>query len=457
MTQSPFDSSSGSILRRLLAAGLLMQMLAGPTLGQTTNLRVAAGRPGHFGPCNPGIAINPKRPNHMVMVMAESTGSNGNPDARTMRNQVYLSEDFGRNWRTRRLSSRYGDFGHPGVLADEEGTYYYFHLSDPQKLGWESRMVLDRVVCQKSLLLGRWSRGSSIGHNPPRQQDKASAVFDEHSGRLYVTWTQHSKYGSFDPLDSAHILFAYSNDRGRSWTPAVRINQFGGNCQDQGQTPAGAMPAVGPNGTVYAAWAYNEKIYFDRSSDGGLSWLRQDVVAAEQPGGWAFGVPGIGRTNGLPTTACDLSYGPYHGNIYISWTDQRNGSHDTDVWLVRSTDGGRSWSEPLRVNDDGPTTAGAHQFMSRMAVDPITGIIYIVFYDRRNSSSLDTEVYLAVSNDGGQSFNNQRISERPFVPAADRFIGNYIGLAVYGNYVRPVWTRLDDGVPSIWTALLDFR
>ena len=428
-----------------------------PVFAQQGNLLIHTGKSGSFGPCNPYIAINPKRPNHMALVLTRITDNSSGPESATVRNQVFLSQDFGQNWNQKRLRSRYGDFGYPSILADNEGTYYYFHLSDPQRRGWESKLVLDRIVCQKSQFLGRWSRGTGIGHNPPRQHDKPGVAFDEYSGRIYLTWTQYDRYGSANPGDSAHILFSYSNDRGKSWTPPIRINQFGGNCLDQGQTPSGAIPATGPSGAVYVSWAYDGKIYFDRSLDGGVTWMRRDVVVADQSGGWSFDIPGLGRTNGLPSTSCDMSYGPFHGNIYVSWTDQRNGENDTDVWISRSADGGLNWSEPLRVNDDQPTMTGAHQFMSRMAVDPITGIIYIVFYDRRNSENLETEVYLAISNDGGRTFSNQRISESAFVPDSDHFLGNYIGIAVYGNLVRPVWTRMDRGVLSVWTALLDLR
>ncbi|MEZ5146518.1 MAG: sialidase family protein [Bacteroidales bacterium] len=68
----------------------------------------------------------------------------------------------------------------------------------------------------------------------------------------------------------------------------------------------------------------------------------------------------INRCNGLPITVCDLSGGPNNGTIYINWSDQSNGEDDTDVWVVKSTDGGDTWSEPMRVNDDPP---GKQQFL----------------------------------------------------------------------------------------------
>ena len=166
------------------------------------------------------------------------------------------------------------------------------------------------------------------------------------------------------------------------------------------------------------------KIYFDRSTDGGVTWLKKDVEVADQPGGWHPNVPGFGKATGAPVSGCDISYGEHHGTIYVNWSDQRNGENDTDIWLAKSTDKGDSWSEPIRVNDDEVVMMGRHQCYNWMAVDPITGHIYVVFYDRRNHSDLKTDVYLAISIDGGASFTNEIISEKPFEANADIYMGS---------------------------------
>ncbi|MBI5627291.1 MAG: hypothetical protein HY953_00100 [Candidatus Rokubacteria bacterium] len=60
---------------------------------------------------------------------------------------------------------------------------------------------------------------------------------------------------------------------------------------------------------MYVAWSNRSKIWFDRSTDGGATWLTNDIFVSDQPGGWDYGIPGIYRANGLPVTACDLSGG----------------------------------------------------------------------------------------------------------------------------------------------------
>jgi hypothetical protein len=141
-------------------------------------------------------------------------------------------------------------------------------------------------------------------------------------------------------------------------------------------------------------------------------------LVAAQPGGWNFRIPGLNRSNGLPVTVCDHSNGKFSGNLYVVWADQRNGETDTDIWVSRSSDRGEHWSEPLRINGDAP---GRHNFLPWATVDPVSGYLYVVYYDRRNHSDDHTDVYLAVSKDGGNNFFNIRISQRPFLPYSTLF------------------------------------
>jgi Neuraminidase (sialidase) len=146
----------------------------------------------------------------------------------------------------------------------------------------------------------------------------------------------------------------------------------------------------------------------------------------------------------------------------VNWTDDRNGPDDNDVWLVYSDDQGNSWTEPIRVNDD---PAGAQQFFTWMDVDDATGHIHIVFYDRRDAikrfpdvrmkPSWNTEVYVASSYDGGDTWKNLKVSTKSFRPNPKQFFGDYNNISAYDGVVRPIWTRNDEGILSVWTAILD--
>ncbi|UOQ73032.1 T9SS type A sorting domain-containing protein [Hymenobacter cellulosilyticus] len=393
-------------------------------------------------PNETSIAINPKNTQQLM------AGANIN-------NQ-YTSQDGGRTWTWRTLTSPYSVWGDPVVVVDTTGAFYYFHLSNPGSNSGEFPFI-DRLLVQRTPAVGTpLAYRSYFGLNPPKQQDKEWVAVDPKTNALYATWTEFDSYGSLSSRDSTRIMFTKSTDQAQTWSPPQRIGFYGGDAVDEDNTVEGAVPAVGPNGEIYTAWAGPRGIVFNRSLDKGLTWLPREKTIVSQPGGWDYAVPGIYRANGLPVTACDLSPGPYRGNLYVNWTDQRNGPTDTDVWLARSTDGGQTWSAPTRVNND---PAGRHQFFTWMTVDQKTGYLWFVFYDRRNYTAsptdVRTDVYAARSTDGGLTFQNFRLSQSPFLPNENAFFGDYTNITAYNNVVRPVWTRMDNTQPSVWTALID--
>ncbi|KAA9333153.1 T9SS type A sorting domain-containing protein [Hymenobacter busanensis] len=393
-------------------------------------------------PNETAICINPKNTNELV------AGAN--------LNNQYSSTDGGRTWTWRTLTSPYSVYGDPCVAVDTTGAFYYFHLSNPSGV-FGPFPFIDRLLVQRTASAGApFAYRSFFGLNPPKQQDKEWVNVDRRTNTLYATWSEFDTYGSLSARDSSRILFTKSVDQGLTWTAPRRISKQGGDAVDEDNTVEGAVPAAGPNNEVYCAWAGPQGIVFNRSLDAGATWLPRERLIVAQPGGWDFAVPGIYRANGLPITACDVSRGPHRGTIYVNWSDQRNGPSDTDVWLARSTDGGTTWSAPIRVNNDPP---GRQQFFTWMTVDQATGHLWFVFYDRRNYTAapadVRTDVYGARSTDGGLTFQNFRLSQSPFSPSETEFFGDYSNITAHNNVVRPVWTRMDGTQTSVWTALID--
>ncbi|MFT4663499.1 MAG: hypothetical protein ACI8YQ_002167 [Polaribacter sp.] len=398
-----------------------------------------AGKTG-LGPCEPSIFINPKNPNNIV--------------AGAVLNTYHYSFDAGASWEKGTLESSHGVYGDPCITADLDGNFYYFHLADPDGTNWQSPRILESIIVQKSTDGGKtWNDGAAIGATPPKQQDKEWSCVNPLDNSIYTTWTQFDKYGSKEPDCQSLILFSKSTDGGATWTRPTTLSQFPGNCIDDDNTVEGAVPAAGPNNEVYVAWGFDNKIYFDRSMDSGETWLEKDIVVAAQPGGWDMTIPGVGRANGMPVTRVDLSDSPHRGTIYINWADASNGPDNTDIFVSYSKDNGNSWSTPVKVNND---LTKKHQFFPWMDVDPVTGAIYVVYYDRSAYEDFNTDVVLASSTDGGRTFKNEVISESPFItPGEFVFFGDYNNISAYGGKVRPIWTRYEDKKLSIWTALID--
>lgn len=390
-------------------------------------------------PAEPSVAISLKNKDNIV--------------GAAILDKVYISEDGGKTWTKKRISSTMGVWGDPVLISDKKGDFYYFHLSDPTGKNWASEEILDRIVVQKSTDKGNtWSDGESIGFNHPKDQDKEWAVVDLKSNNIYTSWTQFDDYGSKDSTCYSNIMWSMSSNGGKKWSDAIQMNNLSGDCVDGDKTTEGAVPAVGPDGQLYVTWAYDGRIFLDRSFDKGKTWIRSDIEAVKQEGGWAFDIPGLNRTNGMPILLSDNSYSQYRGSLYLNWADQKNGEDDTDIWFSRSINHGDSWTFPVRVNNDEP---GKHQFLSWMTMDQSTGIIYIVYYDRRDYDDLQTDVYLAYSKDGGRNFSNVKISETPFIPTGDNFFGDYTNISAVDGRIVPIWTRMDDGKTSIITTVIE--
>jgi len=123
-----------------------------------------------------------------------------------------------------------------------------------------------------------------------------------------------------------------------------------------------------------------------------------------------------------------------------------------DIVLVRSTDGGATWSSKLRVNHD---PAGADQAMPNVAVDG-RGRAYVAWYDRRDAANDDSvNTYASVSVDGGTSFGpDLRLSGRScaWVGAPDpqsqlhpgALIGDRVAIAAGDDYGIVAWADLRD-------------
>jgi len=397
---------------------------------QYTNVRVS--NPASTSPEEVTIAVNPANPRNLI------AGAN--------LRFYYSSMDSGQSWIQGQLPA--GTWGDPSVIFDLLGKAYYAHLSNPT-----GGYFIERLIVHRSSDGGlTWSDSVGVGYNPPKQQDKEWMACDitnsPYRNSLYMSWTEFDKYGSRSTLDSSRILFSRSTNGGTTWSSPLRISDEGGNCIDSDSTVEGAVPAVGPNGEVYIAWSGPLGIMFDKSTNGGITFGPDRFVTA-QPGGWDFGIGGISRANGLPITACDVSNSPFRGTVYICWSDQRNGTGNTDVFLIKSKDGGRTWGSIKRVNND---ASSAHQFFPWIAIDQSTGYLYCVFYDRRNTSGNATDVYVARSSDGGESFSNFKVSMASFTPQPSIFFGDYINIASHERRIYPIWMRMDGTNLSVWTA-----
>jgi hypothetical protein len=163
----------------------------------------------------------------------------------------------------------------------------------------------------------------------------------------------------------------------------------------------------------------NNRLKVITSTDGGASFGKAHQVAGysvHNPSRYAWGY--------TPTAnlAVDNGIGPFRDRMYVTWFQTRDSTRGaaTDIMVAYSPDGGTSWSEPVRVNDDPgvlDSTRWAVHVMPTLAVNK-DGIVGILWYDRRdNRNDPGYSVWFSASVDGGASWSpNVKLSEKPMAP-----------------------------------------
>jgi len=128
--------------------------------------------------------------------------------------------------------------------------------------------------------------------------------------------------------------------------------------------------------------------------------------------------PNPGGLLGQVQVATDHSSGPTHGNVYVLASVGPIASDPLDVVFSRSTDGGLTFSTPVRINDD-PAGTDAWQWFGTMSVAP-GGRIDVIWNDTRNSGVENlSELYYSYSYDAGITWS----ANVPISPMFDSHVG----------------------------------
>lgn len=294
-----------------------------------------------------------------------------------------------------------------------------------------------------------WS-SATVAPNPGSLADKNHMWIDNkitspYEGNLYVAWTD------FGGTDDSEIKISRSVNDGVTWSSPLLLSA----AINAGSHNQGVNIQTGPNGEVYAAWAVYDSwpsdetsIGFAKSTNGGATFPAATRIISNIRGIRTTAVSKNHRVNSFPSMAVDISGGPNNGNIYIVWTNVGtpgiNTGTNKSVYMIRSTDGGTSWSNPIRVNQ-GPNLAGKEAYFPWLSCDPVTGVLSVVFYDDRNVGSTQCEVYSAYSPNAGNNWIDFVVSDVAFTPAAipglaSGYMGDYLGITSKAGKIYPCWT-----------------
>ncbi|MEO0260016.1 MAG: hypothetical protein ABIM77_04670 [candidate division WOR-3 bacterium] len=235
------------------------------------------------------------------------------------------------------------------------------------------------------------------------------------------------------------VYFMKSTNGGASFSSPVLINTSGN----------GSMPKKGPNGEIYVMWGldypqnsqYDEGIWIRKSTDGGNTFLPKvhvaDLYVNDNLLPW--------RCYPIPSMDIDMNT----GYIYIVYQSTDPGRTNWDIYFTKSTNGGASFSTPVRVND---ITQG-HQFFPWISCDE-NGKIHVIWYDTR-TGGYNLDVYYAYSEDYGASFSqSMKVNDYTKPPVWQTFIGDYNAIDVKNGVAGVAWCHPapDNSTDDAWFA-----
>jgi hypothetical protein len=164
-------------------------------------------------------------------------------------------------------------------------------------------------------------------------------------GSVYFAATDYS----LDYTGDAHINVLKSNDGGTTWTTTrVDTSREAPACDWSpgcylGFFGPSAVLAVDSAETIMLAYSSSDipgapqRIYVSTSTDG-MTWSARTEISNSS----------ASVNNAFPA----LAAGPKAGDFRLAWQDDRNGGTTAwNTWYRRTTHGGNSWTDPVRVSD----------------------------------------------------------------------------------------------------------
>jgi len=349
----------------------------------------------------------------------------------------------------------------------------------PDGTVYASGLVFDATDARNGVAASTsYDGGRTWKHTTPLIDDTKTQFSDDknavtadpvHPGVAYQVWDRIDEDDSAKVYDGPAYI-SITRDGGRHWTKARPFVDT--SVVPHSQTIGNVIVVDPRTDTLYDVFDWQTydidyttgtftptDLHFAvvKSSDQGRTWskpvtIAKDTAAPEvDPNAPTDATKTLRAGGDLPNVAID----PQTGELYVAYegSDFSGGGYDS-VELIHSTDGGRTWSAPGRVN----SVASAPAFTPSISVDA-HGTVAITYYDLRyltagNTTTLPTAAWLLTFPRGAENRATERRVSRVFdwlqAPyAGGHFLGDYEGLATDGRFgVRPLFIETNPNAPK---------
>jgi len=316
---------------------------------------------------------------------------------------VYTSLDGGRTWKLTVEDTSANAVWDPACAFGKNGNAFFAAISR-HGLNYDNRDAIDFYQSKDSGVTWRAPIRAPFADREYITVDQTGGKFD---GRIYL-------YMQGDPA-AAYNASAKSNNKTEM---ELFTSSDGASFQGPAKGPKpeslhrrlaiGGPGVVMDDGTFLAPYRTQEftpvgetsprtsRIEVLSSSDGGATVNEPRVLSA------LSSVQGVSCGDYL-AMEIDRSKGPFHGRVYLIWSDIRSGRCSV---LVAHSDDGTAWSPPVIVDyvRDRRPARGPDSFLPAIAVNR-DGVVGMTWYDRRDDpNNRNFRLRFAASFDGGESF-----------------------------------------------------
>ena len=320
--------------------------------------------------------------------LSGNEGSSQFPRLHVLRNNIFVtwydyspgksdilfskSSDNGASFDTVNISDNPGASFNPWVAGHENNIYVLWNDETPNLSGIQiETQDFDLAITGFDILLATSHDGGSTFKVSNLSNSKSNSVgprITVKENNVYVVWTERTSNGN-------EIFFTMSKDNGNSFIEPINVSKSG-----KGSTNAG-IQVFGNN--VYIVWQESKK----SGSSIFFSLIENDETSINTP-------IDLSKESGKARLTRDKNMAVLGNHVYVVWYDVS--SKNSGVYFVQSTDGGKTFSQPLNLSGKVPEVAKAQILANGEKV-------FVIWQDKRAGNA---EVFLRQSNDNGATFGS---------------------------------------------------